>query len=1326
MSSVTLVIVLSCGLLLTGGLIWRRRKPWRWIAGVLLGAAATILSLAFSSALPYRWPVDVLILSSTSDGSKQFATAFERQTQGGAHWLSTVSPRRFSVAPIARSPGDRCIAGHDITVRNLEHLSRQIICYFGRPAGWLDLRRRVVLLDIDDRSLAASLGSDAGAQFASMDRAVSSVGAELFLPDAQSGAVNRAEEHSRLVLVGGTLRAGVQFVGQTALLRFIPKEVVGKPHEQVIVSKRLQLDGESLPILSSKADLPCQEPAEIRADNTWSHLDTLDGRGRLRVVKLSLARALQPNSKDGEPVDRPLTRGWHRAQLTAYVCAPQSKALQGTLRALTYVRAVQPRLALMLGKELASDAGANDSVFGLQQARRLPTTMDSLQSAAQTYTTYRTRSFGNPSGGAVHDTTPLVVMDPHFRAFAAFNALLRLPGVSDGPAALADVEAIANAARNGLTISTVLSTGELPDTIAPLQVLSLREAVGEGAPSDALQPLIADLRDAVVVVPDNSRPTRFSIADDGTGETLHDLQRIILDSISRIVGAKPLNGSAGVDTVLGRYSRGNWNGRALELLAPINAYRTPSSASLEDEFATRRGAIDLSPTSIRARLAALLSSDTRPAANALRERRLYPRTVVVVFRLDGLASAGEGLRFAASPLAPRDLTLSDLAALGARVIEVRLRLPDALRSWYAANGADKSELASEQQCRAFRPLCERLGTRWNYAPTVLPIERVTVARLEDIEPAVAKVREALRAQFSEALHVEFGATTRVVDHRAVADMQKSASYPRFVGIPASPLPDGVAPAIAISGLRTATPLPLLAASRLGGGLLLGFAYSPFAPDVWSRDMASDRSHPIDGWGVERLFEMMSTSSVPLPISTAPQLRSVEEAEGGNALLLRYWAPLFGDSLLSVPCMLPCSSPNPRLTLFSVDPAFQQIVLRLAASSTSSDNVELGVQEDETISDRLYVPRSPPLPSPKSDSRAWLNEIALRSGGDVIAAGDFSAGIPLPEISVYGAGVVVVVGMCMVAVFSPNGRPWVRRMKSDVPIRTHPHLPPIPWSTDAVLAQWGEQVGRAVARRIPGEPAGMKPFEQGDSLSVARLRDILSLAGLGEEIGLTETELRVRRTRRRQSVHCKILLDNSLSLLRRSPLDRAAMRALAIEAVYCVARVVWMQGGDVSLSPLRGAGLFERPLTVGDDRSAVQSWFDEVLARSDAQLGDTRWHVPEFGLGDSVVLISDLMGAEVTQAGALIRGRKVENSFVRVLHLVSDHHVAGGRSGFDPVSGELIDNWYRHDAELVEEEIRSHQEWRSIISAGGGATVEIRSGGIDLVAAAVASSLFAES
>jgi hypothetical protein len=471
--------------------------------------------------------------------------------------------------------------------------------------------------------------------------------------------------------------------------------------------------------------------------------------------------------------------------------------------------------------------------------------------------------------------------------------------------------------------------------------------------------------------------------------------------------------------------------------------------------------------------------------------------------------------------------------------------------------------------------------------------------------------------------------------------------------------------------------PLVASHILGEGRIIVVGFSPFALDMWQPDVLrslweksqttgyervglNDRA---DGWGVQRLIDLISLSGAPQPLRPYPVVRRVRELSDGSTLQLECWAGSADKQDWGMPTLLedekdqdkkdkkPLPSDFGLWQIVDADPLRQAVTYQFIASKPLVGRYTLQPHanaRDEDIPN-IYLRLRPATGTGRSVYER-LGHIAVLSGGGEVrnAAEQLKFRRPVS----WAGGL----GLCLVLVVLFLVRPWtalritIRRLRERRGVAREGELTLAgTFDIQAVLAEWGLNPGMPNASRQAGQPAGQKPYESGNALAAALQATLFPFTTPGRMLPPRRPIVRQRHITR--AMEALILLDASRGLGTPAA-SRFVGKPKFIEAVvHLLAESVWIQAGSVRVSSLQDPQEVWGPRAASDEATDltefVRSQVAHGLERRRRAILRRREDVQP---GQVLFLVTDLCSLETAELRRFAAEHNQEAVQVRLVHV----------------------------------------------------------------------------
>ncbi len=451
--------------------------------------------------------------------------------------------------------------------------------------------------------------------------------------------------------------------------------------------------------------------------------------------------------------------------------------------------------------------------------------------------------------------------------------------------------------------------------------------------------------------------------------------------------------------------------------------------------------------------------------------------------------------------------------------------------------------------------------------------------------------------------------------------------------------------------------PVVVSKVYGEGQVLVLAYSPFAPDVWLRDVwdaASpaliDRTRPssqrrFQGWGIQRLIDFVSLNG---SVEPRPRDRlaigNAQVTAGGSTLSLQLLADPDGGSWEGPQLIFSPRDVRP-LELTRRNTSTGELTFKLHTKTLIEGPAIL--QHGVGAETPIFVSLAGQI-GPSGDIGQVLRTTAELSGGSLIQEEE-----PIPISSTRAAPWLpaLILTISSLFVMSPAVVPWtgltqwLARRKQR--LRVGQVL-----DVDDILSEWGVLLGRPTTERVAGVPGAERRFESGDRLNAARISSLIPFTVLSESLGLPKRPPLVRVRHMTHATNALILLDHTHSLATPRFSPHPTKTELAQFICGIVAGVTWMRDGSVSLiSTSRVRSLDFGPslslASMDDIRRAARKMTEEPhAARTGISLSD------DIEERTAVYLITDVPSRSPSEVARLVSTTVSKNLSLRVIQ-VSD-------------------------------------------------------------------------
>ncbi len=255
-----------------------------------------------------------------------------------------------------------------------------------------------------------------------------------------------------------------------------------------------------------------------------------------------------------------------------------------------------------------------------------------------------------------------------------------------------------------------------------------------------------------------------------------------------------------------------------------------------------------------------------------------------------------------------------------------------------------------------------------------------------------------------------------------------------------------------------------------------------------------------------------------------------------------------------------------LTLIEIDPSKGKVVYRLSTTNprgfgddkepalSKEYEMQLGTSSDapiEMLPFRLF-----PRVELVAGGSPFQN--LMQANGAISLIGS----LPVARRSAVTLVIFLMFGTIL-ALFSPLVRRWHAFYRFWN--RGRRTLPPLGFDTEMVSERAGHITSQVEASRRSGDPAWIRPFQSGDSLSRAIAADLVGLTSAGNKMGFSARRPRVRLREIGESFDLIVGIDDSPAMLYPGDFSgRSKKRAVAEALVNIVGKAVDQQGGRWSV------------------------------------------------------------------------------------------------------------------------------------------------------------------
>ncbi len=285
------------------------------------------------------------------------------------------------------------------------------------------------------------------------------------------------------------------------------------------------------------------------------------------------------------------------------------------------------------------------------------------------------------------------------------------------------------------------------------------------------------------------------------------------------------------------------------------------------------------------------------------------------------------------------------------------------------------------------------------------------------------------------------------------------------------------------------------------------------------------------------------------------------------------------------------------------------------------------------------------------------------------------------------------------------RAWTRRLE----ITSSGERPSLGMQVQAILTEWGQSQGRPRAMRRAGLPGGRRPFEAGDTLSVARAGDLLPFTDAGRRLLLPARRPTMRLRYASQATECQIVVDASSGMFVPDGPRYPTKATLSDTVVSLLASVVWHHAGQVLLTSLQDPRTIVGPLSGSDSlpilRKSLREILDGGVNRAAQPVDSLRSILP----GQMVVLISDLLSRSDDDWESFILRCSVLEARFGLAHLYNPDEAELVGLCWDAENKMLYDRNDWAPSELAWATIHRLDRLRDLVQRGEGRFLTVSSG-----------------
>jgi len=542
--------------------------------------------------------------------------------------------------------------------------------------------------------------------------------------------------------------------------------------------------------------------------------------------------------------------------------------------------------------------------------------------------------------------------------------------------------------------------------------------------------------------------------------------------------------------------------------------------------------------------------------------------------------------------------------------------------------------------------------------------------------------------------------------------------------------------------------PLLLERKINNGRVAVLAFNPFSPQLWISDILDpNKIAPIfsnfypsqalakqwlttsiglprlsgpgkvsKAMGIQRMIDAVAQMAVETPEEHALTLERIAVAPGQDEIDFVFQIPV-GSDTWPVPsiklerpkehCISVVDNKACELNLITLD---QQ---NGRASYRFSTLREEGIKAGEHQQLHLGKPNGRELVEPVwfwLNKKERLNSLPkerlfglIRSiGGEVLKTP--SAFPPHASTSAIELAAIMFLLLTLL-LFSPLIRPWTAFMRWRRRFELIGNQQNLGFDPDTVSRRLSELLARYEAKRRAGDPAWLRRFQSGDSLSRAVSSDLAAFLPLGKKLDLPKVPPRVRLREIGEGFEFLIFVDNSPSLSHPGNLEGNSKKMAATQSlVDIIARSVARLGGRWSLHSLRGQGSMG-PLKKHNRAAVAQNlnlWLKQAKEQGELQ------SLPNHASQAITLVISDFMTNPIEHYLKILNSHQS-----RVVLLRDPEQSAEAGFSYDAVSGKFYDRseWQSKDLDSL---ILSHRlEVRSAMELAGHKFADISVEGSDL-------------
>jgi hypothetical protein len=542
---------------------------------------------------------------------------------------------------------------------------------------------------------------------------------------------------------------------------------------------------------------------------------------------------------------------------------------------------------------------------------------------------------------------------------------------------------------------------------------------------------------------------------------------------------------------------------------------------------------------------------------------------------------------------------------------------------------------------------------------------------------------------------------------------------------------------------------LLVDRRVNNGRVAVLAFNPLAPQLWMSDILdpiqitsifsslyiaspeakrwlgssynlsrlSGRGNVSQGIGIQRLIDAVGQMAVNTPADNALTLEKITVSSSGTDIDFTFQIPTGMDTWPTPSiefnnpkehCTSVFKSHACELSLIGLDQQTGRVIYRFNTYSkkgikpdTGSQTLYLGNTHNRPLIEPVWfwLKKKERLNSlPKERLIGLIRSI----GGEVIT--DFASFTKQASTSAIELTAIIFLLLTLL-LFSPLVRPWTAFMRWRRRFDLLGTEQTLGFNPDTVSRRLSELLARYEAKRRAGDPAWLRRYQSGDSLSRAISSDLAAFLPVGKKLNLPKVPPRVRLREIGEGFDFLIFIDDSPSILHPGNLKRDSKKLIAtLSLIDIIARSVSRLGGRWSLHSLRGQGSVG-PLKM-QSKIVVAQTIEQWLSKKKLPL--EMQALPVQANQAIVLVISDFMTDSIDHYLKILGSRQS-----RVVMLRDPEQKFEAGFSYDAVSGRFYDRseWESKDVEKL---INIHRlEVRTAIELSGHKFADISVDGSDL-------------